>query len=82
MVRWVEHYGEVYGEESEIDVNEIRKLPSFNVMTELDGVPTFDEIKEAIKQMANDKSPGDDTIPADVGKGAFRFERCQIYTTI
>ena len=66
--RWVEHYGKLYGEESEFDIDKIEQLPSFDVMPELSRLPTFDEMMEAVKQMPNDKSPGNDAIPAKVFK--------------
>ena len=66
--RWVEHYGKLYGEESEIGINKIEQLSSFDVIPELNILPTFDEMIEDVKQMPYDKSPGNDAIPAEVFK--------------
>ena len=64
--RWVEQYDELYGEESEVDIDKLKQLPSFGVVPELNRLPTFDEMIEAVKQMPNNKSPGNDAIPAEV----------------
>ena len=66
--RSVKHYRELYGEESEIEIDKIEQLPSFGVMPELNRFPTFDELIEAVKHMPNDKSTGNDAILAEVFK--------------
>ena len=55
----------LHREDSEINIYEVRKLLSFYVVTELDRLPTFHELEEAIKQMLNEKSSGSDTILAE-----------------
>ena len=65
---WAVHYGQLYGEGSEIDIDKIEQLPSFHVIPEINRLPTFDEMIEAVKQIPNDKSPGNDAIPAEAFK--------------
>ena len=55
----------LHREDSEINIYEVRKLLSFYVVTELDRLPKFHELEEAIKQMLNEKSSGSDTILAE-----------------
>ena len=42
--RWVEHYGELHGEDSEIDISKIEQLLTSDIMPELNELSTFIEM--------------------------------------
>ena len=43
-------------------------MPQFEVVTELDVIPTLQELKVAINAMTNHRSPGSDGLPAEIFK--------------
>ena len=69
--RWVEHYSDLYSEERYNSLEEI--IPQLPVMTELDAEPTLDELAKAIDKLSSGKSPGNDSIPAEVLKKKTRM---------
>ena len=62
MERWVEHYSELYYQETVI-----RDLP---MMEELDNEPTTEDLSKAIDSLSCGKAPGCDSIPPEVIKCA------------
>ena len=68
MVRWAEHFRELYSEERVVTHTAIECIPSLPIMNELDAPPTIEELREAIDSLASGKAPGDDGIPSEVLK--------------
>ena len=68
MDRWVEHYLELYSEETEVAQTAIDDLPRLPTMHELDAEPTIEELGKALDLLSSGKAPGNDGIPAEVLK--------------
>ncbi|XP_063590147.1 uncharacterized protein LOC134767028 [Penaeus indicus] len=68
LVRWVEHYSELYGEPRGISAAALEATPNLDVMMELDQIPTIEELVIALSHTPSGKSPGADGIPADLLK--------------
>lgn len=68
MVRWVEHYSELYGQARSINDVALALTPSFDTMAKLDTIPTMTELQNALKSTSTGKAPGMDVILADLLK--------------
>ena len=68
MNRWVEHYTSLYESDSVVDLDQMRCLPQFDVVLDLDATPTIEEVRAAITKLSNNKSPGTDGLPGEVFK--------------
>ena len=68
MARWIENYTMLYGTDSEIDYGKLQDLPQFEVVAELEDMSTLNDLRSAIKEMSNHKSPGSDGLPAEIFK--------------
>ena len=66
--RWVEHYLELYATQNVITDAALAAIPDLPVMEKLDTPPTEEELSKAINSLASGKSPGSDSIPAEVLK--------------
>ncbi|KAI8505331.1 hypothetical protein Bbelb_174400 [Branchiostoma belcheri] len=68
MSRWVEHYLELYSQESAVSQDALDSIDDLSVIAELDAEPTMEELSKAIDSMPSWKAPGEDNIPAEVIK--------------
>ena len=68
LERWVEHYLELYATQNIITDAALATIPDLPVMEELDTPPTEEELSKAINSLTSGKSPGSDSIPAEVLK--------------
>ena len=68
LERWVEHYLELYATQNVITDAALAAIPDLPVMEELHTPPTEEELSKAINSLASGKSPGSDSIPAEVLK--------------
>ncbi|KAI8513321.1 hypothetical protein Bbelb_099600 [Branchiostoma belcheri] len=68
MSRWVEHYLELYSQESAVSQDALDSIDDLPVIAELDAEPTMEELSKAIDSMPSWKAPGEDNIPAEVIK--------------
>ena len=68
MKRWAEHFDSVLNRPSTINDDAINKLPQVECNLLLDEFPSVSETVKAIKLLSSGKSPGSDSIPAEVYK--------------
>ena len=72
-----QYYQGVYSQEVNIDQNEINNLPQHQFNYELGDPPTYQEVTQAIKRTASEKSPGQTAVTTDMLKNlppeAFTF---------
>ena len=68
MERWVEHYAELYGQPRSISAKALDATPTMDTMSELDNMPTLQELQHALNHTSKGKAPGPDGIPADLLK--------------
>ena len=66
LLRWAEHFGTLLNQDSDADPTVLDDLPTLPPMHELDQAPTFLEVRSAIRSLKNNKSPGNDNIPAEL----------------
>ena len=66
--RWCEYFGDLLSMEAVTDDSILNQLPNYQQMTDLDRVPTREELVTAIDKMKNGKAPGRDGIPAEIFK--------------
>ena len=70
MDRWVEHYGELYSRENKVTGEALDAIEQLPCLSELDELPTMDEMMEAINSLPRKKSPGKDGISAEMIRAA------------
>ncbi|KAJ8364577.1 hypothetical protein SKAU_G00134080 [Synaphobranchus kaupii] len=68
MVRWVEHYSELYSRENTVSPLALDAIECLPTMVELDAELTTAELSKAIDSLAAGKVPGSDGIPPDLIK--------------
>ncbi|KAI4825265.1 hypothetical protein KUCAC02_020952, partial [Chaenocephalus aceratus] len=68
LLRWAEHFGTLLNQDSDADPTVLDDLPTLPPMHNLDQPPTFLEVLSAIRSLKNNKSPGNDNIPAELLK--------------
>ena len=68
LLRWVEHYSELYGEPRQISDIALMSTPKYKTLTDLDDMPTLLELRDAMRSTASGRAPGADGIPADLLK--------------
>ena len=68
MVRWVEHYSELYSKETAVTEEALNSIEDLPVMGKLDAQPTIEELSKAIDTLSSRKTPGSDDIPPEVIK--------------
>ena len=66
MTRWIQHFTDLYTQNTPVNMDAIRTMPELPVMLDLDISPTMDEVAHAVKQLNNNKAAGDDDIPAEL----------------
>ena len=70
MDRWVEHYGELYSRENKVTDEALDAIEQLPCLSELDELPTMDEMMEAINSLPRKKAPGKDGISAEMIRAA------------
>lgn len=68
LVRWVEHYVELYFTDNIVSQSVLDVIERLPKMPELDNPPTLQDVSRAIDKLQPWKSPGKDGIPAEVNK--------------
>ena len=68
LQRWADHFETVLNQSSDFDDTVLDEIPLWPLATHLDDPPTTQEVNKAIYQLASDKAPGADCIPAEVFK--------------
>ena len=68
MNRWIEHLSDLYGTKRPYSAPAIHKVPSMEIMEELDGEPQFTEMEAVVARLSNNKASDRDAIPADLIK--------------
>lgn len=66
--RWRDHYSLLLNQHSNINLEAIDLIPQYSENAILDQIPTIEEISKALKEMKNNKSAGNDGIPAEILK--------------
>ena len=68
LERWAEHFHSVLNRPSSINAEAIDHLPQVEVNPSLAELPTEEEVLRAIRLLSCGKTPGADSIPADIYK--------------
>ena len=66
MSRWTEHFGKLFFNPSEVDDDVINSLPQLDFILDMDKLPTFSEVEDAIRQVNTGKAPGLDGIAVEL----------------
>ena len=66
LKRWAEHFDSVLNRPSNINNDSIEQLSQTPIDHSLEDPPTLEETQVAIKQLSLNKSPGQDSIPAEI----------------
>ena len=82
MNRWIEHFSDCYDTERPYTASEIDKVPSMEIMEELDDEPQFTEMKALIARLSNNKASGIDAIPADLIKAGRQVLLSPLYSLL
>jgi len=64
---WAEHLQEQLNQANPVDQSTVEQLPQFPTISELDTLPSLEEISSAANNLKN-KAPGPDGIPAEIFK--------------
>uniref|UniRef100_A0A8C9WDN1 Reverse transcriptase domain-containing protein n=1 Tax=Scleropages formosus TaxID=113540 RepID=A0A8C9WDN1_SCLFO len=70
MGRWLEYFSEPYDLESTVSDTALEAIEQLPLMSELDDLPTVEELKNAINHLVAGKAPGQDGILPEVIKCA------------
>ena len=68
MLRWVEHYSDLYSRENTVSPAALDVIECLPTMDELDSEPSVEELSKVIDRLAADKAPYNDGIPPDLIK--------------
>ena len=68
VARWSEHFQKLLTVHGDIDHEALDNIPQRITKTNLDEIPTMDEMARAIAGLKDGKAPGGDGIPAKVWK--------------
>lgn len=68
LLRWAEHFDTLLNQDSDADPTILDELPKLPPIHNLSQPPTFLEVLSAIRSLRNNKSPGNDKIPAELLK--------------
>ncbi|KAI4828188.1 hypothetical protein KUCAC02_022300 [Chaenocephalus aceratus] len=68
LLRRAEHFGTLLNQDSDADPTVFDDRPTLPPMHNIDQPPTFLEVLSAIRSLKNNKSPGNDNIPAELLK--------------
>ena len=82
MNRWIEHFSDCYDTERPYTASAIDKVPSMEIMEELDDEPQFTEMKALIDRLSNNKASGIDAIPADLIKAGRQVLLSPLYSLL
>ena len=66
--RWAEHFNKVLNQPSDFDDSVLDEIPQWDTAAHLADPPTIAEVARAISQMSSNKSPGADSVPAEIYK--------------
>lgn len=66
--RWSEHFKELLNQANPIDETVLQEFEARPIMNDLDQAPSFYELMRAVKSLKDNKSPGPDSIPAEILK--------------
>jgi len=68
LSRWAEHLHELLNQDNPVDQSIADLLPQLPTISELDTIPSIEEISAAANNLKNNKAPGPDGIPAEIFK--------------
>ena len=82
MNRCIEHYSYLYGTKSPYTAPAIDKVPSMEIMEELDDEPQFTEMEAVVARLSNNKASSRDAIPADLIKAGRHILLSPLYNLL
>jgi len=68
LSRWAEHLQELLNQDNPVDPSIADQLPQLPIISELDTIPSIEEISAAANNLKNNKARGPDGIPAEIFK--------------
>ena len=68
LSRWAEHFQTLFSTDRTFQEPALLQIQQLRVKTELDVIPTLEEITKAIKQLKTGKAAGTDSIPSEIWK--------------
>jgi len=63
---WADHLQELLNQDNSVDQSIADQLPQLPIISELDTIPSIEEIPAAANNLENNKAPGPDGIPAEI----------------
>ena len=64
--RWAEHFSTLLNLNTVVDLSILDELPALPIREELDGIPTHQEVMEAIRALKMNKAAGPDEVPSEL----------------
>jgi len=68
LSRWAKHFVELLNQDNSVDQTIVDQQPQLPTMSELQTLPTLEEISAAENNLENHRAPGADGIPAEIFK--------------
>ena len=68
LSRWAEHLQELLNQGNPVDQSIADQLPQLPIISEVDTIPSIEEILAAANNLKNNKALGPDGIPAEIFK--------------
>ena len=68
MERWVEHYSNLYAQETQVTKEALDSMEILSTLHDLDLDPTVQELIKGLDALSAGNAPGQDGIPAEVLK--------------
>jgi len=68
LSRCAEHLQELLNQDNPVDQSITDQLPQLPIISELDTIPSIDEMSAAANNLKNNTAPGPDGIPAEIFK--------------
>ncbi|CAH1231299.1 Hypp378 [Branchiostoma lanceolatum] len=66
LARWAEHYKILLNRHTDVDNSILEDIPELPEMTEMDSLPTAEEVQAAVNSLKNNKASGPDGVPGEI----------------